>query len=160
MSHQNTTYCFSFYTTSQQDHSPNNFRAHVAVTFLNSGLNSTVKTVMSALESMEFLPTTPLDTALVLILVFIHAFIIGSVIALTRWMRTAEHDCEFGLPTVIDRLLYHEEATALLAVPVDDDPSPAYMDTNSDEPPAYSDIVGIDLAVFVVETDDEEDDTL
>ncbi|KAI2477616.1 hypothetical protein Ptr902_10778 [Pyrenophora tritici-repentis] len=153
MSHEINTYYFSFVTTKQQIHLPTDFRAHKAVTVLNSGFNSTAETTMSNSNSMVFFPTTPFDIALVVIFVFVHI----SIIRLAN-----EHDYEFGVHIAIDHSLYYEGTIALLDeyLPAySDDSPPAYTET-PDEPPAYSDVIGIDVAVFAVETEDDEDGTL
>ena len=114
---------------------------------------------MSPSESTKGVPLTAFDTILVLMFVFVHVFVIGLVIELTRGKQTVEYDCELGwVHTNVDGPLCHEEAAALLAIPVGDDSSLAHAETVSDEPPAYCDVVGIDLTVFVVETDDTDDE--
>jgi len=131
----------------------------MAAIYLYSGIDVTVETVMPSSQSTKGMPLTVSDMILVLIFVFIHIFVIGLVIELTRGKRIAEYDCESGLPRDIDRLLYHEEAAALLTNPISNEPSPAYVETGLDEPPTYRDVVGTNLALFVVETDDEQDGT-
>ena len=131
----------------------------MAVIYLYSGIDVTVETVMSSSKSTKGMPFTVPDIILVQIFVFIHVFVIGFVIELMRGKRMVEYDCEFGLPTDIDYLLCHEEAAALLANPVSNEPLPAYVEAVLDELPTYRDVVGTNLALFVVETDDEQDDT-